>query len=204
MSEHLGPPMLPRWVRGLATIFVRIIGWRVEGSLPQRSKFVMIAAPHTSNWDFIYMLALLGHVGVRLNWMGKHSLFHWPYGWLMRGLGGLSIDRRRRNNVVDQLAQEYAARSQMIIGILPEGTRSKRDHWKTGFYHIARKAEVPIQVCSVDYARKVAVIGPLIDSQQDLETVLDIIREFMHGVQGKVPQNLSDIRVRPDPDDQPG
>jgi 1-acyl-sn-glycerol-3-phosphate acyltransferase len=190
------PPTIHPNLQKLSGIFLTLTGWRVEGELPPVSKFIIIGAPHTSNWDFIYMLACVGRLGLQVSWMGKDSLFKWPYGWLMTMVGGLPIDRSRPNQVVRQMAHTFAAHEQLVIGILPEGTRRKRDYWKTGFYYIAQAAQVPILVCSVDYARKVSTVGPLIQPGTELPEVMTIIRDFLAGVQGRHPENASDIRVR--------
>ncbi len=190
------PPKINPIIQKLSSLFLKLSGWRVEGVPPQRSKVVMIAAPHTSNWDFIFMLTCLGHLGLKVSWMGKDTLFKWPYGWFMRMVGGLPIDRSQRHQVVDQIAQVFDDHDQLLIGILPEGTRKKRDHWKTGFYYIAQKANVPILICPVDYAKKTGSIGPLIEPDTALDEVMEIARQTLDGVQGRYPENMSDIRIK--------
>ena len=133
-------------------------GWRVEGEPPPR-KCVIIAAPHTSNWDFPFMLATAYVIGFRISWMGKHTLFWGPFGPLMRALGGIPVDRRAPQNLVQQVAERFARSDELILAIPPEGTRKKVEHWKSGFYQIACVARVPVVMGFLDFERKVGGAG---------------------------------------------
>jgi 1-acyl-sn-glycerol-3-phosphate acyltransferase len=137
-----------------------------------------------------------GALNFRVSWMGKDALFRWPYGFAMRWLGGMPIIRHKRHNVVQQMAQTFAEREKLIVGILPEGTRRKRDHWKSGFYYIAQQAGVPILLSFLDYRRKLCYMGPTLTPSGDVEADLKIIREFYKDVRGKYPKNVSDIRFK--------
>ena len=137
-------------------------GWRTEGDLPDLPKFVLAGAPHTSNFDFIVFVGTLDAFRRRARFMGKHSLFRWPLGDFMRGLGGIPVDRSARHDMVQQMADAFAARDEMVLVIAPEGTRGRSDGFRTGFYHIALAAGVPIVLAGPDYRRRRGVIGPTI------------------------------------------
>ncbi len=140
--------------RMLAKLFLRLTGWKAEGGKPVESKFVLIAAPHTSNWDLAYLLAFSAIYDVRVSWMGKHTLFRAPMGSVMRALGGIPVRRERRTNMVDAMAAEFARRDRLALVVPTEGTRGYTAHWKSGFYHIASKAGVPIVMGFLDYRRR--------------------------------------------------
>src|SRR5512140_1263233 len=131
-----------RLARSAGALYLRLFGWHVEGRLPPGTKAVAIAAPHTSNWDLPFMLAVSYVLGVKPSWLGKRQLFAWPFGALMRRLGGIPVDRDRRTKLVRQVIDHFAAVDQLFLVIPPSGTRRRATHWKSGFYHIARGAEV--------------------------------------------------------------
>jgi 1-acyl-sn-glycerol-3-phosphate acyltransferase len=139
--------------------YLRLSGWRVEGRIPEDGKAVVIAAPHTSNWDLPLMLAVSYVLGIRPAWLGKVELFRWPFGGLMRWLGGLPVDRRVRQNLVQQAVARLDAVERLYLVIPPSGTRSRATHWKSGFYHIACGARVPIVCAFLDYRRGVGASG---------------------------------------------
>lgn len=182
-------------MKALANLLLRIGGWRVEGEPPAARKYVLIAAPHTSNWDFIWVLSFGFHYGIKIRWVGKHTLFRWPYGWFMRMLGGVSVRRDRRQNFVKQMADALVAADSMCLVVPVEGTRGYVDHWKSGFYHIARTAGVPIVMSFLDYSRKVGGIGPTLEPTGNIRRDMDILRAFYAGKIGKVPANTSAIRL---------
>lgn len=168
--------------QALARFALARTGWRVEGELPNRAQFVAIAAPHTSSWDFyLGMMVILG-LGVRVSWMGKASLFRWPLGGIMRWLGGIAIDRTSRHNVVEQTVQHFATHPRLIVGLMPEGSRKRAGvpvtAWKTGFYHIAQGAGVPILPLYIDNAGKRVIFGPLFTPTGDLATDLATLQRF--------------------------
>ena len=171
--------------RAIALGLYRLAGWRVEGEAPDTDKFVVIAAPHTSNWDLPLMLAVAYMFRVRLQWMGKDDLFKGPFGWLMRAMGGIPVDRSKANNVVAQMVEIFRNADQLAVAIPPEGTRAKVRYWKTGFYNIAHGAGVPIALGFLDYARKVGGIGMTLHTTGDYEADLEIIKAFYAGVTGK-------------------
>ena len=179
-------------VRALLLGLYRLAGWRVEGELPDAKKFVVIAAPHTSNWDLPFMLGVALHFRVRLRWMGKDTLFKPPFGWLMRALGGIPIDRSKANDVVAQMVQIFHGADKLAVAIPPEGTRSKTRYWKTGFYNIAHGAGAPIALGFLDYARKVGGIGMTMRTTGDYEGDLEAIKAFYAQVTPKFPDRVGE------------
>lgn len=177
----------PRWHRllaPLASLLLRLSGWRLVGEAPAQRRLVLIAAPHTSNWDFALMLLAVLKAGVSLHWMGKHTLFRRPFGGLMHWLGGIPIDRSRANNVVAEMVDNYRRHDELILLITPEGTRSAGVRWKTGFYQIARGAGVPILLAFVDGERRELGFGPLFQPTGDIERDLPEIQAFYAGLRG--------------------
>jgi 1-acyl-sn-glycerol-3-phosphate acyltransferase len=174
-------------LRALSRAFLKLNGWRIEGALPATSrKAVLIAAPHTSNWDLPYTLMAGFVLGLRLHWMGKASLFRFPFGPVMRWLGGIAVDRSKRNDLVAASAQAIRdADGPVQLVVPPEGTRGRTRHWKTGFYFIAQQAGVPIVLAFMDYERKVAGLGPEFVPTGDVERDMDEIKRFYAGVKGR-------------------
>jgi 1-acyl-sn-glycerol-3-phosphate acyltransferase len=185
-----------RVLASIGWIFLRLLGWRVEGSLPAGvRRAVVIAAPHTTNWDLPYMLAVSYALGVRPSWLGKRELFRAPFGGLMRWLGGIPVDRDRRMNLVEQAAERLRDADRLFLVIPPSGTRSRAAHWKSGFYHIARTARVPIVCAFLDYATKTGGIGPVFVPSGDLGRDMDRLRLFYCDIRGKYPDNETPIRL---------
>lgn len=171
--------------RAIALAAYGLAGWKVEGTAPETDKFVVIAAPHTSNWDLLFMLGVAYKFRIRLNWMGKSGLFKPPFGWLMKALGGIPIDRSKANNVVSQMVEIYNDADELAVAIPPEGTRSKVRVWKTGFYNIAHGAGVPIALGFLDYPRKVGGIGGVMTTTGDYDTDLEEIKAFYAKITAK-------------------
>lgn len=179
----------------LGRAYLRLCRWRIEGALPPVGKLVVVAAPHTSNWDLPYMLAVAWALGVAPSWLGKRELFRQPFGWLMRALGGIPVDRSRRGNMVDQAVARFAAVDRLHLVIPPSGTRSRATHWRSGFYHIARGARVPIACSFLDYRRRVGGIGPVVVPSGDLRADMAIIRAWYEGVTAKHPDLTTPVRL---------
>ena len=177
----------------LAHFILRLIGWRTHVLNPRLNRYVLIGAPHTSNWDFGIFLLLMGAEQLPIRFMGKDSLFRGPLGPVMRSLGGIPVNRRERSNLVDQITAKFEEYEELIIGIAPEGTRSKTAHWKTGFYYIALKARVPIAMAYLDYGNKIIGVGPSFVPSGDLKADFEIIREFYTGIVGKNPKKQGKI-----------
>lgn len=166
-------------------------GWDLEGTLPNRAKFVLIGAPHTSNWDFFVAMAALHGLGLDARWIGKHTLFLWPIGGVMRLLGGMPVVRTERRGVVQSVAQAFDAEDHLVIAITPEGTRKRVERWKTGFYHIAVKADVPIVPAYLDYSRKRVGFGPPHFPSGDARADIATLRAFYepYARTGRNPEN---------------
>jgi len=178
-------PVVTALLRAFSHLGLALRGWRTQGTLPDVPKYVMIAAPHTSNWDLPVMLMMAFVMRADVFWMGKHSLFRGIYGPFFRWLGGVPVDRRKSNNLVDQTVDVFRQRDRFALVIAPEGTRKLTAYWKTGFYHIARGAGVPIVLGFIDYRKKVGGVGPVITPSGDLEHDMAEIREFYADITGK-------------------
>ncbi len=182
--------------RLLARWFLKTTGWTTEGTRPVEPRFVLIAAPHTSNWDLFYLLALATTFDVKVSWMGKHGLFRPPLGWFMRRVGGIPVIRHESRNLVSQMADAFADAESLALVVPAEGTRSYVAHWKSGFYHIARKANVPIVLGYLDYARKRGGFGPALHLSGDVKQDMDEIRDFYTDKIGRYPEQFGEIRLK--------
>jgi len=160
-------------------------GWKVEGDWPDAPKAVLIAAPHTSNWDGVWMLAAAGYYGIKLRWMGKRSLVSHPLGWLVRWLGCIPVDRKAASDLVDQMADAFAKADLLTLAVAPEGTRSATADWKSGFHRIARRADVPMIISVLDYGSRTVRIAGLVKPTDNYETDLAKIKSFYAGAHGR-------------------
>ncbi len=185
------------WIRALARSLLERSGWRLEMQDPGTPKYVVIGYPHTSNWDFLVTLLFMIAEGVPIRLLGKSSLFRGPVGVLMRSLNAIPVDRSKRNNLVDQVVELFEQHESLIIGISPEGTRKRSPRWRTGFYYIALKANVPVVLAFLDYGKKVCGFGPSFLPSGDIEADFEFIREFYAGVTGKHPHQQGEIRLHP-------
>lgn len=186
-----------RFFHWLGKTAYKLTGWRTEGKPPEIPKAVVIVAHHTSNWDFLVGLMASFIWKFSPFWLGKHTLFRWPLGGLLRRLGGIPVDRRASRNLVEQVTRIFQSRERFWLTIAPEGTRQKAQKWKSGFYHIARSAGVPIICAFLDYKRKVAGIGPIIFPGEDLAADMQKIREFYNTVTGKYPERAGVVDISP-------
>lgn len=180
----------------LARFLLRLFGWELKVAPPPSRKYVLIGAPHTSNWDFVVGLLALWGARIRARWLGKKELFKPPLGLLMRLLGGIPVDRSRRSNLVDQVAEILAREEEIAILITPEGTRGKAPYWRTGFYHMALKAGVPIALGYADFRRKEVGIGAYLWPTGDLRRDFEAIRAFYQDKTGLRPEKQGPIRIR--------
>ena len=180
-------PVVNTVLRAMSVSFLRLNGWRVEGRLlPHARKSVFIAAPHTSNWDLPFTLMVAFALRLNIYWMGKAGIFRWPFGPLMRWLGGISVDRNKSSNLVAASAQAIIdADGPLQLVVPPEGTRGKTRHWKTGFYYIALQAKVPIVLAYMDYERKVSGLGPLFTPSGDIDADMAEIKRFYAPIKGR-------------------
>ena len=168
---------------------MRLSGWKFDGAFPDLDRFVIILAPHTSNWDFFVALAAKLTLGIEVRWIGKHTIFRWPVAWWLKRIGGIPVDRRSSHGVVDAVAREFASRPAMVFVIAPEGTRKRVAHWRSGYWHVARRAGVPIVTVGLDYSRKRVVVGPPVVTSQSLEEDERRLRDTLRGVVGRRPEN---------------
>jgi 1-acyl-sn-glycerol-3-phosphate acyltransferase len=182
--------------RAIAKSFVDLTGWRDEGAKPTARKYVLIAAPHTSNWDLFYLLAFAELYDERISFMMKHTVFRGPLGPIFRGLGGIPIRRDRRNNLVKDMTEEFARRDAFALVVPAEGTRSRVPYWKSGFYHIAREAKVPIVMGYLDFARRRGGFGPALLPTGDVRADMDAIRGFYADKSGRHPHLFAAPRLR--------
>jgi 1-acyl-sn-glycerol-3-phosphate acyltransferase len=182
--------------RALASLFLRATGWRAEGARPASRRFVLIAAPHTSNWDLAYLLAIAAIYDVHVSWMGKDTLFRGPWGAVLRRLGGIPVDRRHRGNLVRQMADLFEQSDRLALVVPAEGTRSYMPHWRSGFYHIAQTASVPVVLGFLDYQRKRGGFGPEVILTGDMRQDMDEIRDFYSDKVGKHPEHFGPVRLK--------
>ncbi len=167
-------------------IFIKIWGWKIIGQPPpELKKYLFVVAPHTSNWDFPVGIFCRGILGFKTGFLAKASIFKPPYGWLFKSLGGYPVDRSKSTKLVDQVAELYAKHDRFVITIAPEGTRKKVKKWKTGFYFIAFKAQVPLLPVVFDWGKKEVRFEPPFYVKGDLDTDLPRIKAIFKGATGK-------------------
>lgn len=180
-ASNRKPSLLSRLVRRLLILLYRWKGWRIDGRRPEARKFIILGAPHTSNWDFIFFIGATHELGIRPSFMGKSSLFKWPMTDFMLDMGGVPVDRAKRANYVEQVAAAFAAADDLALVIAPEGSRTFKGDWRSGFYHIAMAAGVPIVPAWVDNAKLVGGMGepimPTGDYRADLAKIAAFYRE---------------------------
>ncbi|HVR89901.1 MAG TPA: lysophospholipid acyltransferase family protein [Novosphingobium sp.] len=181
LGEDRPPTLLSKAARAALLWFYRRRGWKAVGQPPADRRCVIIAAPHTSNWDFVNYLGLTNALGVRAHFMGKLSLFRWPLRRFMLDMGGVPTDRTGGHNYVEAMIAEFARRKQFMLTIAPEGTRGAVRQWRTGFYHIALGAGVPLVCGMMDYAKKTGGLGPAImpsgDYKADMAKIIAFYRQ---------------------------
>jgi 1-acyl-sn-glycerol-3-phosphate acyltransferase len=182
-------------LRTVSGLVLRLWGWQVVGQRPVADRFVVVAAPHTSAWDVPLMLAAALQVGVRLHWLGLSSYFRWPVAGLLRWLGGVPVDRGPAAARVQQGARLIAAYERIGVAFSPEGSRHLVPHWRTGFYHLAVVAEVPVVLTSLDFRHRRATIGPPLVPSGDIEADMAVVRAFYDGVEGRFPAQQGPIEV---------
>ena len=172
-------------MRAVGHAMLRLMGWRVEGAFPNLPKFVVAVAPHTSNWDFVVGIATMFALDLRIGYLGKHTLFRWPFGGLMRWTGGIPVDRSSPHGVVGDSIAAFSQMERRILAIAPEGTRSRVGHFKSGFLQIARGAHVPVVLATLDWGAKVVRLGPAFDPGEDIEADRRRTEAFFAPVRGR-------------------
>lgn len=183
-------------LQSLARLILRVGGWTPVGQLPDVPKAVIIAAPHTSNWDGFWGLVYKVAIDAEIHFFGKKSLFWFPLSSLLRWLGGIPLDRERAGSAVKQAIDMFEERDSFFFALAPEGSRTKKPGWKSGFYRIAEGARVPVYLGFLDFGNKRLGIGPRFDLTGDQDADLDKIREFYSGIKGRHPDKTSPIQLK--------
>jgi 1-acyl-sn-glycerol-3-phosphate acyltransferase len=169
-------------------IFHRL-GWSIEGNFPtEYKKYIIVVAPHTSNWDFLVGLCVRSICRIKAHYVAKAELFKWPFGLLFRYLGGYPVNRSKSNNFVDAVVDIFNEKEDFIISITPEGTRKHNDNWKSGFYHIAQKAGIPLVTAAFDYPTKRVILGAPFFPDKDVDTTIQELKSFFKQYRGKIPE----------------
>ncbi len=181
-------PILSTLYHYYAKFLMRLLGWRVEGKLPEFPKFVLVGAPHTSNWDFVLFLGVIFTLRANVHFMGKAELFRWPIGWFFRYCGGIPVERNKSTGLVDQMVKVSNESEKFILTIAPEGTRHQVVEWKRGFYHIAKNAGIPIVMAVVDGKHKTVRVGQVFHPTDDIEADMKTIQEIFAGIVGVNPR----------------
>ncbi|MFZ6815692.1 lysophospholipid acyltransferase family protein [Undibacterium sp. Rencai35W] len=191
-------PVINTFMRWVSLLCLRLMGWTVEGNAPAAPKYVLIAAPHTSNWDFPVTLMVCFALRLNVYWMGKASLFPPVVGAVMRWLGGIPVNRERSGNLVQGTVDAFQQNQRLTVIVPPEGTRGKVTHWKTGFYYIAQGAGVPIALGYLDFKRKAGGIGRMFELSGDITADMTEIQAFYEGITGKNPKQFdaSTIQIK--------
>jgi 1-acyl-sn-glycerol-3-phosphate acyltransferase len=166
---------------------LRLFGWRVEGQIPNLKRILIIGAPHTSNWDFVYAMAAILGLNIRLRWLGKHSIFKPGVRWFMDWLGGIPVNRSEPESIVENVTKLVERENGIVIGLAPEGTRKKVTKWKTGFLRIAEATECTIVMIGLDFADKRVVLGDSFEPTGDHEADLAAIMAHYKRYNGKYP-----------------
>ncbi|HEY1077514.1 MAG TPA: lysophospholipid acyltransferase family protein [Fontimonas sp.] len=197
-------PRVPRrgnaFSRALGRGLLRLFGWRVVGDPPDAAHFMVTAAPHTSNLDGLLFLIATFAMGLDLHWIAKHTLFEGIWGGMLRWMGGVGIDRRRPGGMVEQVAQQFRSRPNLVLVIAPEGTRARTEQWKSGFYRMAEAAGVPIALGFMDYRSRRVGFGPTLVPSGDFEADLRRMAAFYREVAPRRPERFSLPVARSDGD----
>ncbi len=185
-------PLLSPALRVLSKIILKLIRWCVDGSLPtDQKKYVLIVAPHTSNWDFFLFVLTVSVLGLQPSVLIKDTIFIGPLGWFLRYCGAIPVNRRQAGSLVTYISGIYAEREEFVLIITPEGTRSPNANWKRGFHHVARAAEVPILVVYVDSSLRTIGIEGLMEPSEDVDGDIQKLKTFFDGKKGLKPGNYA-------------
>ena len=190
---HLGNaiPQRTQPIRALIgrTVF-KLTGWKLVGNLPNESKLVIVALPHSSNFDFILALSVIWGWGLKINFMAKHTLFKFPQGLFFRAVGGIPVDRRSAHGLVEKMTHEFNSRSSLILGIAPEGTRNSDGSLKAGFARIAKAASAPVVPIIVNYKTKTLTLGKLVSDLSDVDGIIEAVKAQGLGGHRRAPTRL--------------
>jgi len=173
----------------LYKFFFTKLGWTIRGEWPKDlKKFIIVVAPHTSNWDFMIGLCVRSITNLESGFLGKKELFRFPFGWLFRKLGGHPVERSKSTNFVDAVTNIFNSEEQFVVAIAPEGTRKYSPNWKTGFFYISQKAQVPIVPVAIDYPSKSVIIDKPLNVEGDVSVFIDSLQSWFSNYTGKVPE----------------
>ncbi len=186
------PPAIPRrgsplW-RWIGRTALRLAGWRVEGNFPDTGRLVAAVAPHTSNWDFLLGAAAMFALDLKVSFIGKHTLFVWPFSAILRWMGGIPVDRSASRGLVGEAVDAFRGEPARVLAIAPEGTRKKVERFKTGFLHIARGAGVPVVLVGLDYSMRAVRVGPVIEVGEDIEAERRRVEAHFAKIPGRHPR----------------
>lgn len=180
----------------ISRFILKLIGWQLEEQLPQANRYVLIGYPHTSNWDFILGMLAKWAMGMPLNWVAKHSMFWGPFKYLFVAMGGVPLNRGKSSGFIQKNIELFEQRQSFVLGIMPEGTRSKTQRLRTGFYHIAHGANVPIALAYLDYKNKKLGVGKMIQTSGDINVDFEVIKEFYKDKTGFNPKNQNELKIK--------
>lgn len=184
-------------VRKKLSIWVlKWLGWTMQGHAPTHRRCVLIAAPHTSNWDFLYMLLFASASDLQVRWLAKKSLFNPLMGWFMRALGGIAVDRGAAEHMVADLTDVFEREQDMILVVPTEATRARTEYWKSGFYRIAKGAGVPIVPTFLDFSRRQGGFGASLLPTDDVGADMQYFRNFYADKKGLYPEQFGPVRLR--------
>ena len=184
-------------LKKISQYILSVLSWQLDARLPTEKKYVMLGAFHTSNWDFPIGILGIWALGLKASWVGKHTLFRGPLGPIFKLMGGIPVDRTIHTGFIQRTAELYETREQLALTIAAEGTRSRTEHWKTGFYFIALEAKVPVALAYIDYSTKTLGVGATLYPSGDIQKDFDIIRDFYKDKKGLRPENQGPIRLPP-------
>lgn len=183
-------------MKWLAKKWLELRGWTFAGGPPNDPRYIIVGAPHTSNWDFVIFLGAIQHFDIRPRYLGKHTLFRGPFGWLFRRWGGIPVDRTRSSGIIEQVEKEFASNEEFALVIAPEGTRKAAPYWKSGFVKIAEATGAPIVPARIEYEKRVLTLGEPIHHNGSVEDLMDELRLFFRDASGKIRSGEGPIRLR--------
>lgn len=188
-------PVIRNIFRGISLLLLKISGWKKVGRLPDEEKYVIIVAPHTSNWDLFFGILLAFAFRLNARFIAKNQLFRPPFAGLMKWLGGLPVDRASAHHTIDQMVRMFDENKTFVLALAPEGTRHKTEGWRSGFYHIAKGARVPVLLAFIDYRSKSGGAGPLFRPTGDIQNDMKSIADFYATVRGRRPDQTGPVRI---------
>lgn len=194
-------PITKQFMNLCSWLYLKLIGWKLEGTVPEQSKYIVLAGPHTSNWDFPLMLTMGSLLGAKPYWMGKKAIFKFPLGWFFKWMGGIPIDRSKKNSLVSQMVDIFDSTEELCVLIPPEGSRAPRKEWKTGFYHIARQANIPIVLSYIDFEKRVGGFAEVLWLTDDVVADMTYIQNFYAGKHPKYPERFEGEYINVDNQD---